>query len=719
MSEKRKRQEPDEEEEVEIKRPIKPIPASKLQAFTIGVQKKTAFQRHKEEADLKKQQDELEAAKVYADFVASFEEPKPYQLGTTSFVKSGTLLPRGRSRQHIIVTRKYSTIADPSTDSYQAPPPPSKPAFKPMPFVRAGESLPAKPSMTTYTPFVKATTTNTTHTTAKTAYNTAQDSDEEDDALARMRTKAQKKRNLDSFLEEIKKGQEIRTRVDVKTTSQDHGGSFDDGNPNSTNLYVGNINPTVTEAGLCQEFGKYGPIASVKIMWPRTQEEKDKGNNCGFVSFMTRRDAANAIRSLDGKELNGYALRVGWGKAVPIPAQPCFVLDKAAPVTKSGLPFNAQVSAGAPGVNSRPRAEIHVTKPTDINIMRTIHRMIERVLVHGPLFEAMIMEREQGNPRFKFLFDNTSSEHIYYRWKLYSLSQGDTTSKWMDEPFQMFRGGPWWIPPELPVLDQHATEDPVFDTDDEVTEQDNVVKGTLGQIAKQRLAVLLKEVTFQRGTIARAMAFAIDHSEAATEIVDLLCKSITVADYPLSVKLARLYLVSDILHNSSVHVSNAWKYRKEFENQLPVVFDHFNGIYRSISARLKAEQVRKHISAVIGVWEHWMIFPKYYTDQLTEIFLKKDNGEAQSVASSSSPASDAAAVAAMEDVDGEAYDGDADGEPMHEDEDIDGEPMEEEDVDGEPLIEDDDDSHGQQYEHAIGDKQETEALYTEVKDMFS
>ncbi|KAL7327657.1 hypothetical protein PS15p_206060 [Mucor circinelloides] len=494
----------------------------------------------------------------------------------------------------------------------------------------------------------------------------------------------------------------------------DHGGSFDDGNPNSTNLYVGNINPTVTEAGLCQEFGKYGPIASVKIMWPRTQEEKDKGNNCGFVSFMTRQDAANAIKSLDGKDLNGYALRVGWGKAVPIPAQPCFVLDKKAPVTKSGLPFNAQVSASAPGVNSRPRVEIHVVKPVDINILRTIHRMIERVLVHGPLFEAMIMDREQGNPTFKFLFDNTSPEHIYYRWKLFSLSQGDTKSKWMDEPFQMFRGGPWWIPPELPVLDEHS-EDPVFDTDDEVTEQDNVTKGTLGQIAKQRLAVLLKEVTFQRGTIARAMAFAIDHSEAATEIVDLLCKSITVADSPFSVKLARLYLVSDILHNSSVHVSNAWKYRKEFEDQLPVVFDHFNGIYRSISARLKAEQVRKHISVVIGVWEHWMIFPKYYTDQLTEIFLKKENG-AQSVAGSS-PVSDTVAI---EDVDGEAFED----EPMNENEDVDGEPLD--DVDGEPMEDDvdgepmEDDSSVQQFEHInVHNKQETEVLYTEVEDMFS
>ncbi|KAL9553552.1 hypothetical protein PS6_003855 [Mucor atramentarius] len=185
MSEKRKREDP--EEEVEVKRPIKPIPASKLQAFTIGVQKKTAFQRHKEEADLKKQidlithnlhqQDDLEAAKVYAEFVASFEEPKPYQLGTTSFVKSGTLLPR-----------------DPATDSYNAPTPPSKPAFKPMPFVRAGESVQSKPVIAAQTPSTKTT-----------AYHTAQDSDEEDDALARLRTKAQKKRNLDSFLEEIKK----------------------------------------------------------------------------------------------------------------------------------------------------------------------------------------------------------------------------------------------------------------------------------------------------------------------------------------------------------------------------------------------------------------------------------------------------------------------------------------------------------------------------------
>lgn len=187
-------------------------------------------------------------------------------------------------------------------------------------------------------------------------------------------------------------------------------GSHDNGNPNTTNLYVGNINPTITETGLCQEFGKFGPIASVKIMWPRTQEEKDKGNNCGFVSFMTRQDAADAIKGLDGKDVEGFIMRVGWGKAVPLPPQPFFVLDKKAPKTaKSGLPFNAQINNGSAGANSRPRAEVRVVKPKDIKLMRTMHRVIERVIKYGPMFEAKIMEREKQNPRFKFLFDNTVS----------------------------------------------------------------------------------------------------------------------------------------------------------------------------------------------------------------------------------------------------------------------------------------------------------------------
>jgi RNA recognition motif-containing protein len=42
-------------------------------------------------------------------------------------------------------------------------------------------------------------------------------------------------------------------------------------------------------------FGRYGEINSVKVMWPRTEEEKARKRNCGFVSFKRRADAEDAL----------------------------------------------------------------------------------------------------------------------------------------------------------------------------------------------------------------------------------------------------------------------------------------------------------------------------------------------------------------------------------------------------------------------------------------
>ena len=55
------------------------------------------------------------------------------------------------------------------------------------------------------------------------------------------------------------------------------------------------------EQDLIQRFGKFGLLASVKIMWPRTDEEKARNANCGFVAFMRRMDAEQALKELDGE----------------------------------------------------------------------------------------------------------------------------------------------------------------------------------------------------------------------------------------------------------------------------------------------------------------------------------------------------------------------------------------------------------------------------------
>jgi U2-associated protein SR140 len=52
---------------------MKTISDDKLATFVIGRQKKTKFQREKEEREAKKREAENEAAKVYESFVASFD----------------------------------------------------------------------------------------------------------------------------------------------------------------------------------------------------------------------------------------------------------------------------------------------------------------------------------------------------------------------------------------------------------------------------------------------------------------------------------------------------------------------------------------------------------------------------------------------------------------------------------------------------------------------
>ena len=122
--------------------------------------------------------------------------------------------------------------------------------------------------------------------------------------------------------------------------------------------------------------------------------------------------------------------------------------------------------------------------------------------------------------------------------------------------------------------------DVLLDSDDEEKERESetLPKGVLGKVAKQRFESMLRQISFQRGSIARAMAFAIDHSDAADEVclsrsrqhvcgslgqqvIDIIIKALIIPETPLAVKLARLYLVSDILHNSGAHMANAWKYR--------------------------------------------------------------------------------------------------------------------------------------------------------------
>ena len=124
-----------------------------------------------------------------------------------------------------------------------------------------------------------------------------------------------KSRQIDSFLEEMKS----RSAPSMPVFDPKQPGSFDNGDPATTNLYVGNLAPTITEELVQEKFGEYGQIFSVKIMWPRTDEERMRKRNCGFVSFVRREDAEEAKNAMHDEEIEGYRITIGWGKAVKRP----------------------------------------------------------------------------------------------------------------------------------------------------------------------------------------------------------------------------------------------------------------------------------------------------------------------------------------------------------------------------------------------------------------
>uniref|UniRef100_A0A4W4EYC2 U2 snRNP-associated SURP motif-containing protein n=1 Tax=Electrophorus electricus TaxID=8005 RepID=A0A4W4EYC2_ELEEL len=662
---------------------------SKLKAFSIGkmaVAKRTLSK--KEQDELKKKEDEKAAAEIYEEFLAAFEGGEGR---VKTFVRGG-----------IANATKEETAADEKKGKLYKP---------------KSKILEAKSFLPLETPpqFLAIDKRNAT----------------------KKGDKEKKKSNLELFKEELKQIQEERderhrmkgrvsrfeplSNMEGRRSSDGSSrrnrpssvlddsapGSHDVGDPSTTNLYLGNINPQMNEEMLCQEFGRYGPLASVKIMWPRTDEERARERNCGFVAFMTRRDAERALKHLNGKVIMNFEMKLGWGKGVPIPPHPIYIppsmMEHTLPPPPSGLPFNAQPKDRLKNPNAPmppppkskeefektlSQAIVKVVIPTERNLLSLIHRMIEFVVREGPMFEAMIMNREINNPLYRFLFENQSPAHVYYRWKLYSILQGDSPTKWRTEDFRLFKNGSLWRPPPLnPYL--HGTPDDEEGDDDD--EEETSKKGSLKDEYRDKLEEMLRGLTPKRSDIAEAMLFCLTHADAAEEVVDCVTESLSILKTPLPKKIARLYLVSDVLYNSSAKVANASYYRKFFETKLCQIFSDLNATFKTIQGHLQSEHFKQRVMSCFRAWEEWAVYPDPFLIKLQNIFLGLVSLDSDKEVEQVEDIDGAPIVeeeldgAPLEDVDGTPLDGaPLDGAPM---DDLDGVPIKgsEEELDGIPL----------------------------------
>ncbi|EMS62393.1 Uncharacterized RNA-binding protein C23E6.01c [Triticum urartu] len=78
-----------------------------------------------------------------------------------------------------------------------------------------------------------------------------------------------------------------------------------DGDLTNTTVFVGGLDPNVSEDDLKQTFSQYGEISSVKI---------PVGKQCGFVQFLQRKNAEDALQGLNGSTIGKQTVRLSWGR---------------------------------------------------------------------------------------------------------------------------------------------------------------------------------------------------------------------------------------------------------------------------------------------------------------------------------------------------------------------------------------------------------------------
>jgi RNA recognition motif-containing protein len=73
------------------------------------------------------------------------------------------------------------------------------------------------------------------------------------------------------------------------------------------NIYVGNLNFDLTEDELKELFETYGQVNSVKII---SDKYTGRSKGFGFVEMESDSEGNEAIENLNGKEVNGRAIKV-------------------------------------------------------------------------------------------------------------------------------------------------------------------------------------------------------------------------------------------------------------------------------------------------------------------------------------------------------------------------------------------------------------------------
>ena len=130
-----------------------------------------------------------------------------------------------------------------------------------------------------------------------------------------------------------------------------------------------------------------------------------------------------------------------------------------------------------------------------------------------------------------------------------------------------------------------------------------------------------RQLCASRHAICEAVAFCFEHSSASTQICQLLKDLLLDRDSSVETRVARLYLLSDVLFNSQQPgIKNAFRYRDAIEKMAPAVFASLGQHGDAPLSRMTRHKIQMAVRAVLAAWTNWSVFDHTFLDELEASF---------------------------------------------------------------------------------------------------
>ncbi|KAJ1443333.1 hypothetical protein B484DRAFT_389609 [Ochromonadaceae sp. CCMP2298] len=123
----------------------------------------------------------------------------------------------------------------------------------------------------------------------------------------------------------------------------------------------------------------------------------------------------------------------------------------------------------------------------------------------------------------------------------------------------------------------------------------------------QQWSLTLSNLDLSKDSIKVAMGFAMDRVDCAEQLVAMVLQMVVV-NAP-AVKVAGLYLLSDLAHNAGAPVKHASNFRSAVQDAAPLALSDLCTAKRRAPGRLTALQIEDRVKGLLGVWAEWSVFP--------------------------------------------------------------------------------------------------------------